>query len=260
MSGAMLASPAASSAEARPCGIVAASGEEIAGVRKLLTGARRFRSRGFRFVRGKLHGSEIVAVCTGEGRSSAAEGARALLDGFPVTRLLVLGFGGGLSPALELGALFVARQVVADAARAPAPDAEATERLVRRGVARPALFLTSSRLLATAASKGAAWNALAQDGPAVVDLETAAIAEVAHARGVPYVALRAVSDTAEETLPVDLDRFIDARGRIRRLAILRRAVRQPSIVPGLWELRRRAGLCSEKLAAALAAWIEEDAR
>ena len=213
-----------------------------------------------RFVEGELGRSKVVAVCTGEGCESASEGARALLDRFPVERLVVLGFAGGLSPSLEIGALLVARRVLDGHGPSPDPDAVWSARLARRCGARPATFYTSRRLLGTAASKQDAWRRLGADGAAAVDLETAAVAALAHSRGVPYVALRAISDAAEETLPVPLDRFLDERGRIRRLALLRRAVLQPGLVPGLLALRRRAALCSERLADALCDLLAEDDR
>ena len=251
------ASWSAPSSQAAAVGLVAALPEELAGVRKRLAAVRRTRSRGFRFVQGTLRGVPIVAVCTGEGCAPAAEGTRALLDGFSVRGLVVLGLGGGLSPALEVGSLLAARQVLDDDGPAPAPDGGWSERLTRRTGAGPATVFTARSALSTAASKCAAWSGLGADGPALVDLETAAVAAVAQSRGVPYVALRAVSDAAEESLPVSFERFVDARGRIRRLAILGQALRRPRIVPGLWELRRRAALCSARLADALGELLEE---
>jgi len=84
--------------------------------------------------------------------------------------------------------------------------------------------------------------------PAAVDLETAAWARVAGELGVPYLAVRAVSDTASETLPVDFNRLRGADGRVRRSAVVLEAVRRPRLIPGLFDLGRRTRRCAERLA------------
>jgi adenosylhomocysteine nucleosidase len=241
-------------------GLVAALPEELRTLRRRLEAVRSSTSGGFRFDEGSLSGAAIVAVETGTGEASAAAGARALLDRFRVRGLVVLGLGGGLSPALGIGSLFVAERVVDERGPAPAPDARWSEHLRRRTGARQATFFTASRPLATAASKRAAWRALGGDGPALVDLETAAVARVAASRGVPYAALRAVGDAAEDTLPLPFERFVDASGRIRRVALVAEALRRPRIVPGLLELHRRAAQCAERLADALGRAIEDGPR
>jgi adenosylhomocysteine nucleosidase len=241
-------------------GVIAASPEELRGLERRLEHRRRSRRAGLRFVEGRLGRARIFAVATGEGSASAREGARALLDSAPVELLLVLGFAGGLSPALELGSLLVASRVLDGAGPAPEPDAVESARIARRCGARAATFYTSPRLLGTAGEKQDAWRRLRQDGPAAVDLETAAVGALARSRGTPYVALRAISDTAEESLPVPLERFVDGRGRIRRAALLREALLRPRLLRGLLLLRRRAALCSERLGRAAADLLADDER
>lgn len=239
-------------------GVVAASPEELRGLERRLGGRRRSRRAGLRFVEGRLGRAHVVAVVTGEGRASAGAGARVLLDALPLDLLLVLGLAGGLSPALELGSLVVARRVLDETGPAPEPDAKRSARIARRCGARPATFFTSRRLLGSAEDKRDAWRRLGEDDAATVDLETSAVAALAHARGIPYAALRAISDSAEETLPVPLERFVDERGRIRRHALLREALLRPKLLPGLLALRRRAALCSERLGRAVADSLRED--
>ena len=241
-------------------GVVAASPEELRGLERRLGGRRRSRRAGLRFVEGRLGRAHVVAVVTGEGRASAGAGARVLLDALPheVELVLVLGLAGGLSPALELGSLVVARRVLDETGPAPEPDERRSARIARRCGARPATFFTSRRLLGSAEDKRDAWRRLGEDGAAAVDLETSAVAALAHARGIPYAALRAISDSAEETLPLPLERFVDERGRIRRHALLREVLLRPALLPGLLALRRRAALCSERLGRAVADSLGED--
>jgi hypothetical protein len=65
---------------------------------------------------------------------------------------------------------------------------------------------------------------------------------------VPFVVVRAVGDTASETLPLDFNRCRDASGRIRRSRVVGRSLLRPGVLPSLWRLRRRVALCAENLA------------
>ena len=82
----------------------------------------------------------------------------------------------------------------------------------------------------------------------VVDLESASYARVAAARRVPYSVLRAVSDSANEALPLDFNRFRRSDGSSDRWAVARHAVLHPSIVPELMQLRERLRYCARRLA------------
>ena len=83
--------------------------------------------------------------------------------------------------------------------------------------ARSGTLVTVDRPLVAAAEK-AAWAARIGDGSAAVDMESAAWARAAAARGIPYIVVRAVSDAADEELPGYLSRCMDADGGIRRSA------------------------------------------
>jgi nucleoside phosphorylase len=197
---------------------------------------------------GELGPKPVLLACTGEGRRRAERGLRAVLDRQPVGRLLVLGVAGGLSPALTAGELLVARRVLRGGRPLPPPDAAWVERALGLGLARAGTAITSERILCTAADKSRAWSEVGEAEPATVDLESAAYAEVAAERGIPYFVLRAVSDPADEAFPLDLNLCLDADGGVSRARVIRRALMHPASVRGLWELRRRVGLCAENMA------------
>src|SRR5207249_3282791 len=67
-------------------------------------------------------------------------------------------------------------------------------------------------------------------------------------RGVRAVAVRAVSDTAESSLPYDFSRALDARGRIRMGAVLTAVARQPQRIPALLRLARDCRWAATQLA------------
>ena len=228
--------------------IVAAMGQELSPLVQRTRVARRMNLDGCRVWIGRLASTSVVLARTGEGRRRAEQGVRSLLDRFPVSRLLVLGVAGGLSPALATGDLLVARRVLRGPRPVPPPDAAWVERALRLGGAQAGTAVTSERILCTATAKSQAWNEAGAAEPATVDLESAVYAEVAAERGIPYLVLCAVSDPADEAFPLDLNQCLDAAGGVSRVRVIRRALMHPASVRELWHLRRKVGLCARRMA------------
>ncbi len=89
------------------------------------------------------------------------------------------------------------------------------------------------------------------DVAAVVDLESAAFAAAATRAGLPWVVLRAVSDTAADSVPALLNRSRDDGGAVRRGSVLRGLLTNPRALRPLLELRERVRLCAGRLADAV---------
>ena len=210
---------------------------------------RRSSLDGCSVVWGVLGSTPVVVARTGEGQVGASRGVASLLDNVPVERLLILGVSGGLDDSLQPGALVVGSNALRPGGDVPAPDAAWAALALRLGGVTPGTLLTTPDILCTPQSKAAACGKLRLAGPAAVDLETAAYAEAAASRGLPWLAVRAISDGAGDSLPLDFNLFRDADGRIRRNRVIRHALRHPSSVSGLREMRRRVSLCARRLAA-----------
>lgn len=236
-----------------PLAVVTALREELGPL--LARGRREGRlrlgpGRGHRL---RLGPRPLVAAWTGDGAASAAEGLRALLARVRPGALLLMGVAGGLSPRLEAGDLIAARQVRDAAGPAPPPDPALLERAVGSGRTTPGILLTVERIATTPEEKARLRRGLGTEEPAAVDLETAVWARAAGELGVPYLAVRAVSDPAKEALPLDFNRFRDSRGRVRRLAVALHALRHPGMIGELRALDRRVRRCAERLADFVAA-------
>jgi len=88
----------------------------------------------------------------------------------------------------------------------------------------------------TAAEKHTLRN---QTGAIAVDMETAAIRGKAEEWNVPFLCIRAVSDRAGDTLPMDFNRYRDARGDFSRSRIALAAIARPfTVMPQLIEFDR----------------------
>ncbi|MEW6583228.1 MAG: hypothetical protein AB1416_10765, partial [Actinomycetota bacterium] len=136
-------------------------------------------------------------------------------------------------PGLRVGDLVAADRVVdEDVGEEFLPDAA----LLAAAPGRRGTLLTTARAVRTPADR-AARHGLA------CDMESAHVARAAAAAGVPFLALRAVTDAAHHTLP-DVDRLTSAAGELSPMLSLLHLLRHPADVPRLirlWPASRRAG-------------------
>ncbi len=79
-------------------------------------------------------------------------------------------------------------------------------------------------------------------------MEFAAVQAKALEWGVPCRAVRAVSDTAGEDLPLDLNRYRDGDGRFQLARIALAGILRPfTVLPKLMRLNRNSKLAADKL-------------
>ena len=108
-------------------------------------------------------------------------------------------------------------------------------------------FTTSERSLTTPAAKKAL---LEGTGALAVDMESGPIVEACVARRVPCAAVRAVSDTSEEGLSLELVRLLDG-GDVTLRRVLAAVMRRPRLIGEFWRLHRATRRAAENLAEAL---------
>jgi adenosylhomocysteine nucleosidase len=147
-----------------------------------------------------LSDGALLAV-SGMGGALAAIAARSLVDA-GAAALMSFGLAGGLDPRLRAGGVVVPCEVISrDGARfATAEEWREQLRLVIAKV-RPVAagkLLTSAQPIDAVADKARAFR---ETGAVAVDMESLAIAEVAAARSLPFIAVRVIVDTAADVLP-----------------------------------------------------------
>jgi len=176
-----------------------------------------------------------------------------------VAGVLSFGIAGGLDPALGAGDLVVATRV-----RAPGgawrADMGWAAALARATGARLGVVAGAPKVVAEPAAKRTlrhATDALA------VDLESEAAAAFAASRALPFVALRAIADTAEEALPRAAAVGLTADGRPAPGRVALALLRRPGELPALVQVARRtqeALAALERAARALPAAAPSTAR
>jgi hypothetical protein len=89
-------------------------------------------------------------------------------------------------------------------------------------------------ILSTPAEKAALHRST---GALVVDMENAAARCFAARHATPFIGIRAVSDTASETLNPACLRVVDDQGFLRPARLVATLLRNPSLLPAFWRLR-----------------------
>jgi adenosylhomocysteine nucleosidase len=175
-----------------------------------------------------LSDGALLAV-SGMGCALAAAAARRLA-GAGVTALMSFGLAGGLDPELRAGNIVLPNEVISLEGARFVTDEAWRERL-RLEIAKHhpvagGKLLTSRRPIAEPADKIAAFR---ETGAVAVDMESVAVAEVAAAHRLCFVAVRVIVDTAADALP----RTIVASSREGQVDI-RRLIRGIAAAP--WDL------------------------
>jgi len=199
----------------------------------------------FRHSRLTTH-THLFVARSGIGRKNALLASQWLINE-GVGALGVSGISGGLNPDLKSGDLILADSVIQDNGGtckqtwkgSPQFVDNAHAALIAKGIpAYRGLIVTVQNPVLSARSKQALFsktNALA------VDMESAAVARVAHDKGVPFFAVRAVCDPATRSIPDDLFDCINQKGQVRIFYLLRMLFLNPAIISELFRTKGELG-------------------
>ena len=138
---------------------------------------------------GAVGNADVVATTTGIGTALATSATERLLGLGDFDRVMVVGIAGGVGPSVGIGDLVIP-EVVVDGTSGKRVPARADRRSGARG-ARSSPPTTSSSIPTGSAQ-------LIAQGVIAVDMETGSVAAVCADRGVPWSAVRAISDRAED--------------------------------------------------------------
>ncbi len=217
--------------------IIAALDREIASAVKHWR-VSYLQSRGRRFKIFENDGAAVI--CSGIGATAAQAATDAAIEQFHPLLAVSLGFAGALTPELKVGKGVFAPYTVVDAATGAqfqtiAGEANGTlvsaVSIARRG---------EKRELALR------YHALA------VDMEAAAVAQAASARGVRFLAIKAISDDGDAAL-LPFERFVSTEGEFLSSRFLAFIAPRPHLWAAVWRVARD----TSQAAAALAKWLDQ---
>jgi adenosylhomocysteine nucleosidase len=189
----------------------------------------------------------LVAV-SGMGCAAAVAAAGTLVDA-GATALVSWGLAGGLDPRLQAGTICLPSMVVSRDGATFATDFHWREILT--AAISQHLSVVSGKLLTSAvaiedvAAKAAAFG---ETGAVAVDMESAGVAQVAALNKLPFVAVRAIVDTAGDTLPRAV-LAAGTEGRVRFAQLILGIASSPREIAPLLRLAKRYRAATRALGA-----------
>jgi hopanoid-associated phosphorylase len=196
----------------------------VGAVTGMLSEARLLEGLGYRIVAGGGH----AEATRRKAEALVAEGATALIS---------FGIAGALDPDMEPGDLIIADDVVLADGRRLACDADWRRRFLQKVSAQGGTIAGRSVAAATRAEKGTLFG---ETGAVAVDMESHHVAEVASRHGLPFIVVRAIADTAEDTLPEAALKGLNEEGRPAIGAVLLSLLMKPWQLPGLIRVALRS--------------------
>ncbi len=197
-------------------GIIGAMDKEVDALRKQMTDTEEKRAGFSRFTVGDLWGERVCLAQCGIGKVHAALCAQSMITGFGVSAILNIGVAGALRPTLAIGEAVIADSAVQhDVDTTPIGDPigmvsgpnivhfpcdPALSALLRQAAEEADLrwetgaVATGDQFIVGTEKK----NWLADTfGAAACDMEGGAIAQCCYEMGIPYAAVRCISDTRD---------------------------------------------------------------
>jgi nucleoside phosphorylase len=155
------------------------------------------------------------------------------LSGKGVAGIIMAGLAGALDPQLKVG------DIVVDQSSSWRGSKVTHRKVWFHSVDHPVVTPEEKREL------------FGQTGASVVEMENQAVKKAAKAYGIPFLGIRAISDTAAEAIdPAVLD-FVDPYGKVRMKSQVRGGARRPSLIKELRRLSRASTVAVEALAKAM---------
>ena len=226
--------------------ILSALPQEQDGLVHAMHGTEAVAHAGRRFLRGRLHGHEVICALSGIGKVAAATTTAALIERFGARRIVFTGVAGGVGEGVQVGDVVIASDYLQhDLDASPlfprwempgygrtrlACDAAMTATLLAAAQAcvagdtgalraRHALYpprahcgliASGDQFVGTAAASRTLAQGLRAAGHEVlaVEMEGAAVAQTCLDYGVPFVAMRTISDRADDSAHVDFAEFV----------------------------------------------------
>ncbi len=181
---------------------------------------------------------EAAVVCGGIGAEAARRATEAVIREVKPLRVLSVGFAGATDGS-HLGQVVEPRIVI------NAADGVRTDVGLGDGI------LVTSATVAGKEQKARLGKAY---GASAVDMEAAAVAQGAQARGVEFGALKAISDDSDFEMPA-LDRFVAHDGSFRSVRFAGHVTLRPWLWGATITLARNSSKASKALCGAIASYL-----
>ncbi len=183
---------------------------------------------------------DTALICGGIGPEAARRATEALIQEVNPGRVISVGFAGALHASLQIGDVLMPRHVInsVDGVRTDVGSGDGA--------------LVSS---ANVAGKDQKLRFAKAYAAVAVDMEAAAVAQGALARGVEFGAIKVISDASDFNMPA-LHRFVAADGTFRSVSFASYVALRPWLWQTALALARNSSKASRALCQALSSYIK----
>ena len=203
--------------------ILGALREEINQIRRRMTVKDQFKAGHADVWSGNWEGANIVLARTGMGKNCALSAFDEILKTVRPSLVLSIGYAGGLGFKLKIGDLVIPDSIIELSSNNSYVNKHAVSQqqlvllekldfpkniLIHRGT-----LITVNQVICDSVVKkelGSLYNALA------VDMETSALIAHATQKKIPFISIRSISDTVDQSL-VDVSSFINNDGEVSKI-------------------------------------------
>jgi adenosylhomocysteine nucleosidase len=201
--------------------------------RTLECGGRRYKV---------FESGEAVVICGGIGSEAARRATEAIIRDSSPSRIVSIGFAGALDPALKVGDV-IRPGVVINGNDGSRTNAGTSEHAL---VSYPSVCGSQQKRKLREAFRAA-----------LVDMEAAAVAQGAEARGIEFRVLKVVSDDSEFEMP-DVQSFVTGNGEFRSSAFALHVILRPWLWATTIRLGRNSARASRILCNAISDYVRRE--
>ena len=230
--------------------IACATPDESGALKKSISIREQKRYQDACFISGTFLNKELLFVQTGVGPRRAKSAAQLILNHYHPSYIILLGAAGAVDPALQVGDTVIINKILRKAGPIHHTQNNSIEHTFscHPGLSRIAYHsitqsnmaplwgncLTTERFVHLKAKKAWIHETF---GVQVIEMESAAMAIIFNAAGVPFINIRIVSDTAVRSI-IDYEKIAGYKMKAKRIALAAYFLQQPGAAVKLIRFRR----------------------
>lgn len=218
--------------------------------------AEHLRAASFKTVSGTLHGVDFLVVQTGMGMKNARDVAQTVCRAHSPRMVISAGFAGALRKDLKKEDLLFPSEILCKDQPILTLQSNLKSEILPEDSQIGGRLLTVDQVAADPQTKqdlGVRFQAQA------VEMESYVVAETAREMDLPFLSVRVISDSVDETLPRDVQKLAGQKTTASRVgAALGMIFGRPSSVKDLWGLYQTSVNASTRLSDALEALAKAD--
>jgi adenosylhomocysteine nucleosidase len=200
----------------------------------------------------RIGSADVNVLLTGVGGKSAWLETTKVVWDCDVDVCISSGLAGALRSEYQLGDILAAKEVQAARwKRLIASDATLIRLAEEHGARAVASFYSADRVIGSASEK----RELGKMADAV-EMESGEVLYEASAFGARVIAIRGISDAADEDLPLDFNRVMTPTGEVSIPKVLGEVARHPMSAPGLMRFGKQSRIAADKLGVFLDSYLQ----